>query len=683
MRLTDPVTTIPHVGPKTAELMNKLNIFTIEDLLRYFPRDYAIYKEYSPICEVQEGYHYALHGILKGRTNLIRKGSKTLITAVLSDGTGSINLTWFNMPYLKSKLVSGNHIVVWGRVQRKNNAYTIEQPELYTPDAYAVKKQSMQPVYGLTFGLKNGTVLRAIQTCMNDPEIMQALQEQEYLGSWCSGKFPALYTALTDMHFPTDKERLQAAHDRFVYEEFLHFILTFRFREGVKEAHPSDIHIKKDSWREVFISSLPFSLTESQEKVSREILADLHKGFVMNRLIQGDVGSGKTIVAILAMLPVIENGFQAALMAPTEVLAQQHYQSIRAMLEKAELPITPVLLTGSLSAKEKRLVYDKIVSGEANLIIGTHALIQEKVNYYRLGMVITDEQHRFGVHQREVLAQKGTLPHTLVMSATPIPRTLALILYGDLDVSVMEKPPMSRLPIKSCAVDTSSRSTSYKFMMNQIKEGHQCYVICPMVEASESLDGEDVVTYSEKLKKIFPPSVSISYLHGKMSNDKKNEIMMDFKENRIQILVSTTVVEVGVDVPNATVILIENAERFGLSALHQLRGRVGRGKDQSYCILVSAMETDQARERLETLVKSNDGFYIARQDLALRGPGEFLGRRQSGDFNFRLGDIYLDADILTQVNGDIDRLLRKDPSLSETPYLKEYLLRTASEPIIL
>lgn len=682
MHLNDPVHVIDKVGPKTAELFQKLNIFTVNDLLHYFPRDYAVYKDITPVCEVQEGYHYALQGILKGRTNMIRKGSKTVVTAVLSDGTASIDLVWFNMPYLKSRLVSGNTIVVWGRILKKNNKYVLEQPEIYTPDGYAQKKQTMQPVYGLTFGLKNGSVLRAIRTCLNDSELINEIRNGEYLGSWCSLSFPALYDSYEWMHFPTDKVLLQKAHDRFVYEEFLDFILTFRFREGAKEIHASNISIEKDTYREIFRNSLPFTLTDSQVKVEQEIMKDLLKGNVMNRLVQGDVGSGKTVVAILSMLPVIENGYQAALMAPTEVLAVQHYHSITNMLNHAGLPVRTELLTGSLTAKEKRLAYERIRRKEVDLIIGTHALIQERVEYASLGMVITDEQHRFGVHQREIFSEKGTMPHTLVMSATPIPRTLALILYGDLDVSVMEKPPMSRLPIKSCAVPPAQRNTSYKFIMNQIKEGHQCYVICPMVESSENLDGEDVVTYSEKLRKIFPPSVSIAYLHGKMSNDRKNAVMTEFQNNRIQILVSTTVVEVGVDVPNATVILIENAERFGLSTLHQLRGRVGRGDAQSYCILVSPMETETAKSRLDTLVKSNDGFYIAREDLKQRGPGEFLGRRQSGDFHFRLGDIYLDADLLTTVNEDIDRLLAKDPDLSNEPWLREHLELSAKAIIL-
>ena len=385
----------------------------------------------------------------------------------------------------------------------------------------------------------------------------------------------------------------------------------------------------------------------------------------MSRLVQGDVGSGKTIIAFLAMILSCENGYQSALMVPTEVLAKQHYENFIGLLKQQGLDFCTVLLTGSNTAKEKRKIYAKIASGEAQIIIGTHALIQEKVIYKNLSLVITDEQHRFGVKQRESLAERGNPPNVLVMSATPIPRTLAIILYGDLDISVIDELPAKRLPIKNCVVDISYRPKAYSFIQRQVQEGRQVYIICPMVEESEGLDAENVLDYTAKIKSVFPSDIQIEYLHGKMKASEKNQIMERFAANKIQILVSTTVVEVGVNVPNATVMMVENAERFGLAQLHQLRGRVGRGEHQSYCIFVQGNKEDTTSKRLEILNKSNDGFYIAGEDLKLRGPGDLFGVRQSGLLDFALADIYTDADTLQQANEAVGELLAKDPKLEQ------------------
>ena len=394
----------------------------------------------------------------------------------------------------------------------------------------------------------------------------------------------------------------------------------------------------------------------------------------MNRLIQGDVGSGKTILAVLALLMCAANGYQGAMMAPTEVLAVQHFETISGYVEKYGIAFRPVLLTGSMTAKEKREAYAKIASGEANLIIGTHALIQEKVEYSSLALVVTDEQHRFGVRQRETLAAKGKEPHVLVMSATPIPRTLAIILYGDLKVSVVDELPANRLPIKNCVVGTSYRPKAYEFIAREVAAGRQAYVICPMVEEGESEDLENVVDYTEKLRAALPPSVQVAYLHGKMRPADKNRIMEEFANKEIDVLVSTTVIEVGINVPNATVMMVENAERFGLAQLHQLRGRVGRGEFQSYCIFISTSEAKETMERLQILNHSNDGFHIASEDLKLRGPGDIFGIRQSGEFSFVLGDIYTDASLLKEASEAVDTLLCSDPELSseDTLPLRQY-----------
>ena len=437
-----------------------------------------------------------------------------------------------------------------------------------------------------------------------------------------------------------------------------------------------------------FLGKLPYELTKAQKKVWNEIESDLMSDHVMARLVQGDVGSGKTIVALLSLLFVCYNGYQGAMMAPTEVLAKQHYESICEMLEEYQIPFHVELLTGSMTAKQKKEAYARIKSGEANIIIGTHALIQDKVEYDSLALVVTDEQHRFGVKQREKFVAKGCEPHVLVMSATPIPRTLAIIIYGDLDISVIDELPANRVPIKNCVVDTSYRNTAYNFMKKQVSEGRQCYVICPMVEESEMLEAENVIDYAKTLQEALGDSIKVSYLHGKMKQSEKDEIMSAFGKNEIQILVSTTVIEVGINVPNATVMMIENAERFGLAQLHQLRGRVGRGKHQSYCIFMSASKTKETKQRLEILNQSNDGFKIASEDLKLRGPGDLFGIRQSGILDFKLGDVYQDAKLLQKASDAANEILEQDPLLEKEEHknlkmhLKTYMIQGILETTI-
>ena len=444
-----------------------------------------------------------------------------------------------------------------------------------------------------------------------------------------------------------------------VFEEFFSFLLVLRKNKelAAKTENHFPMYETADTVR--FLEQLPFPLTKAQKKVWGELREDMGSPYAMNRLIQGDVGSGKTILAVLALLMCAANGYQGAMMAPTEVLAVQHFETISGYIEKYGIAFRPVLLTGSMTTKEKREAYAKIASGEANLIIGTHALIQEKVEYSSLALVVTDEQHRFGVRQRETLAAKGSEPHVLVMSATPIPRTLAIILYGDLKVSVIDELPANRLPIKNCVVGTAYRPKAYEFIAKEVAAGRQAYVICPMVEEGESEDLENVVDYTEKLRAVLPPSVQVAYLHGKMRPADKNRIMEEFAAKEIDVLVSTTVIEVGINVPNATVMMVENAERFGLAQLHQLRGRVGRGNAQSYCILMNSSNGKNAKERLNILAGSNDGFYIASEDLKMRGPGDFFGVRQSGLMEFKIADVFSDADMLSIASKEAKEYVEK------------------------
>ena len=454
------------------------------------------------------------------------------------------------------------------------------------------------------------------------------------------------------------------ARRRLVFDEFYLFILALRQLKQVNERNPQRFQIQKIPLTDQIIANLSFSLTGAQKKVWQEIERDMTGDYLMSRLIQGDVGSGKTILAFLALFLAAGNGWQGCLMVPTEVLAVQHMEAIQKQICEQKLPFYAELLTGSMTAKQKREACGRIVSGESQIIIGTHAVFQEKIQYKNLALVITDEQHRFGVRQRESLSEKGDMPHVMVMSATPIPRTLAMILYGDLDISVVNELPANRLPVKNCVVDTSYRPKAYRFIEKQVKMGHQAYIICPMVEESEQIEAEDVISYTEKLRSTLPQDITVSYLHGKMKSAKKNEIMEAFVKNEIQVLVSTTVIEVGVNVPNASVMMIENAERFGLAQLHQLRGRVGRGDAQSYCILCYGKDGEKTKKRLEILNKSNDGFYIANEDLRLRGPGDLFGIRQSGELAFRIGDVFQDAAILQEANDAANDTLQ-DPSYPE------------------
>ena len=677
--INDKISQIKGIGPKTEPLLNKLGIYTVRDMLEYYPKTYDLYKNPVTIGELEEGNIMATVGQIIGNITIHNGGKLPVTQIMIKDITGTIKVSWFRAPYLKNTLRAGQQIIVRGKVQCKNNQIFMEHPELFVDiNKYREKINTLQPIYLLTKGVTNSYLTKTVSHIIDSygTQILEVFRE-ETLKKY---HLLPINDAVQGVHFPENMDVFVEARNRFVFEEFLAFILQLRTlqEEKIEVDNPyimSNIDAKEKV--EKFREQLPYELTNAQLKVWQEIQMDVNNPKkTMSRLVQGDVGSGKTIVALLALLLSSYHGYQGAMMAPTEVLATQHYKSICEIFEEYDIPIKVEILTGSMSVKGKRNAYQRIENGEAQIIIGTHALIQEKVKYHKLALVITDEQHRFGVKQREILANKGEHPHVLVMSATPIPRTLAIILYGDLDISVIDELPANRLPIKNCVVGNDYHSTAYHFMKAQINEGRQCYVICPMVEESEHLEGENVIDYSKRLQSIMGDEICVDYLHGKMKQSQKDEIMNRYYKREIDILVSTTVIEVGINVPNASVMLIENAERFGLSGLHQLRGRVGRGVHQSYCIFMTSTKNKETKERLEILGKSNDGFYIANEDLKLRGPGDLFGIRQSGEMNFKLADIYQDAKIL-QLASEAAQFL------SEIEYKKIMLKQEITSSVIL
>lgn len=641
---------IKGVGEKTKDLLNKVGIYTSTDLIEYIPRDYDTYNNPILIDKIDDEKIIAIAGRFTKKLVPINAGRLKLVSGLFFDDENNrLQIVWYNMPFLAKTIIPNNTYILRGTLVRDKygKVEKLVQPEVFTIEAYKEKLHSMQPIYSLTKGLTNNSIIKYVKEIF-DKELCNF--NVDYLSDNIIREKGLLtqYEAYKNIHFPTSLKDALEARKRLCFDEFLLFILALRTLKNKGEVLKSDYLINTSDITQKYIDELPYKLTNAQLRVIEDINNDLKSGNVMNRLIQGDVGSGKTIIAQLALMNACFLGYQGAIMAPTEVLAKQHYLSFTEEFSKNNIPIEVVLLTGSMTAKEKKVAYEKIQSGLAGIIVGTHALIVDKVVYKNLGIVITDEQHRFGVMQRKMFSDKGSLPHILVMSATPIPRTLAIILYGDLDISVIDELPSNRLPIKNCVVSTDYRKNAYEFMKKEIANKHQIYIICPMVEASENIEACDVISYTKNLKDIFGDKYSISYLHGKMKAKEKNNVMEEFAKGDIDILVSTTVIEVGVNVPNATVMLVENAEKFGLAQLHQLRGRVGRGNSQSYCIFVSGSKSKEKIQRLEILNKSNDGFFIASEDLKLRGPGDLFGIKQSGDVIFKIGDIYADKEVLKE-----------------------------------
>lgn len=610
-------------------------------MLEHYPRRYDEWKDIVPVSQLEEGEISAIEGTLTARPQMKVHGKLKILTVQLQDATGVVNITWYNMPFLRNQLKMGTRYILRGKVVKKYQGLGLEQPSVVTREEFYRKVGTLTPVYPLTSGITNNAFVKAQTAVITGTEGIQ-----EFLPADIRKRqgLMGYKRALRNIHFPVDWTFQKEARKRLAFDELFLYALALSYMKQNKKQE-SQFVMMKDHKTDSLRKSLPYELTSSQKKVWAELCQDMK-----SRILHEPPGTGRCWMRGKRLWQLWLCAWRQKttagrpFMVPTEVLANQHYRELKKLLEPLDIPV--VLLSGAQKTAEKREVKKQIRDKTAMVVVGTHAVIQDDVEFCNLGLVITDEQHRFGVKQRETLFQKGREPHVLAMSATPIPRTLALILYGDMDLSVMEKPPASRLPVKNCVVNTEYRRTAYKFMQDEIEKEHQVYVICPMVEEGEEGDLQNVLIYTERLKGIFPPGVVVEGLHGKMKPAVKDDIMERFAAGQIQILVSTTVIEVGIDVPNATVILIENAERFGLAQLHQLRGRVGRGSAQSYCILMTGKDSKESRQRLDILAGSNDGFYIAREDLKLRGQGDLFGVRQSGQQLFKLADIFEDSTLL-------------------------------------
>lgn len=662
MLLSDNIITIKNIGEERSKKLQKLGIFTINDLIEYFPRDYD---DRSNVCKIKDIELNKINTV-KGKvisnpeTTKIRHVSITKIR--IDDGTGFLEIVWFNQPYLKNTIKYKSDYIFTGKVIQKYGRIQMETPDYEIIDERELLSNGrIVPIYASTYKLPQKLFREVInQTLFAVKDQIKEFLPDEILkeNNLCSRHF-----AIENIHFPKDNKSFFIARRRLVFEEL--FLLQTKLLQikGILEHKKCNINIKDKNIAPI-LNILPFNLTDAQNNVLKDIIDDLGKNKAMNRLIQGDVGSGKTVIAQILSYITVNNGYQVAIMAPTDVLASQHFESFKNIFEK--LNIKCVFLSGNQKAKEKRENYALIQSGEAKIIVGTHAIIQDKVIFNNLGTVITDEQHRFGVKQREILSKKGENPHTLVMTATPIPRTLALILYGDLDISTIDKLPPGRKKIDTIFVNSTYYPRIYNFLKKNSDEKRQSYIICPMIEENEKMELKAVLSYTEKLKNEIFLNYNVECIHGKMKNNEKQEIMDKFYKGEIDILISTTVIEVGINVPNATIMIIENAERFGISQLHQLRGRVGRGSDKSYCVLVSDSKSNKSKERLNTMVKYSDGFILSEKDLEIRGTGDFFGTRQHGIPDMKIANLYKDIEILKQVQKSSINLYKKDPLLTSS-----------------
>lgn len=652
------------IGPKKAYKLRRLNIETVKDLIYFIPRNYEDRTQFKTLRDGVKDEKISLEIQITGNGVVSRPRQKLSILKVpFKDTSGFGNLVWFNQDYLKDQFKIGDKYIINGKFNKIGMEYQIMNPVFENPDKIN-KVGRIIPLYPLTEGLKNNEILTIIENVLR--ENLKYISESLPDSLINKYNFMSTQEALRTIHFPNDIDTMIKAKKRLAYEELLTLQLglfliknkTINNKNGIKFPSKDEVYH--------FIDDLPFKLTNAQLKVVNEIIDDMEHEKQMNRLIQGDVGSGKTIVGVISMYKAVLSGYQAAMMAPTEILANQHFESLSKIFEAYNIKCE--LLVGSLTKKKKEQVLLDLKEGRVDIIIGTHAIIQENVEFYRLGLAITDEQHRFGVKQRASLSQKGFNPDIIVMTATPIPRTLALILYGDLDISIIDELPPGRKEIETYSVDKNMKERIYKFVEKQINEGRQAYIVCPLIEESETLDLNSAQELYTNLKEEVFNNFTVGLLHGKMNAKAKDEIMNSFKINQIQILVSTTVIEVGVNVPNSNIMVIFNSERFGLAQLHQLRGRVGRGEYQSFCILINESMNPISRERMRIMQSSTDGFKISEKDLELRGPGEFFGTKQHGLPELRVANLITDMDILKVAQKDAHEILKKDPTLNNQEY---------------
>lgn len=664
------------VGEARAKLFAKKNIKTVEDLLYFFPRDYEDRTKMKMISACEPGETVCVKAAVFSAVREVRiRKNMTIYSAIITDETGGMSVVWYNNPYVKNAFESGKEYIFCGKIQANHQKRELVNP-IYERADHQRYTGRIVPVYPLTGTLTQ----RHIQSAM-EQAITTTGRLTEYLPEEIRQKYQLaeLNFAMQNIHFPADFQSYNQARRRFVFEELLILQLALLGKKTAVQQATRKPFTNTDCWKE-FVKKLPFQLTGAQERVLGEIAVDFQKNIPMSRLVQGDVGSGKTAVAAAAMYVAVQNGYQAVIMAPTEILATQHFETFSAFFENTGINLC--LLTGS--TKKKKDVYKQIADGKIQIVIGTHAVIQKEVQFQNLGLVVADEQHRFGVSQRAALVNKGENPHVLIMTATPIPRTLAFILYGDLDISIIDELPPGRKPVATYAVGESMRKRIYAFLEKNLAAGMQCYVVCPLIAETEKSDLKNAENIMLSMQRIFP-TYTVGLLHGKMKAAEKEMIMTDFAAKKIDILVSTTVIEVGVNVPNSNVMIIENAERFGLSQLHQLRGRVGRGGAQAYCILFAHGNGDVVRKRMETMCTSNDGFYISEQDLRLRGPGDFFGTRQHGLPDLKIANLFQDMEMLKDAQTAAADLLQKDRTLSMSEHigLQKKVAAVFSEEIVM
>ncbi|MBD1880231.1 ATP-dependent DNA helicase RecG [Coleofasciculus sp. FACHB-T130] len=684
--LDQPLTSLPDVGVRKGGYLAKLDLHTVRDILFYYPRDHIDYARQVNISELESGETVTLIGTVKRCTCFSSPKNKklTIMQVVLKDRTGQISLSRFfagsrysNRGWqegIKNRYPQGAVVAASGLVKKSQYGLTLDDPQLEVLanpgdpiDSHTIGR--VVPVYPLTEGVAADMVRQAVIAALP-----AAAQLKDPLPTVLRDGYGLmkLSDAIANIHFPADSAAKEAARRRLVFDEFFYLQLGFLLRrQAQRQKQSSAILAARGKLIEQFHQVLPFRLTGAQQRVLNDILNDLQSSTPMNRLVQGDVGSGKTVVAVIAILAAIQSGYQAALMAPTEVLAEQHYRKLVSWFNLLYLPVE--LLTGSTKTGKRRQIHAHLETGELPLLVGTHALIQEKVNFHKLGLVVIDEQHRFGVEQRALLQQKGEQPHVLTMTATPIPRTLALTVHGDLDVSQIDEMPPGRQAIHTTVFTGKERTNAYDLICREVAQGRQAYIVLPLIEESEKLDVRSAVEEHQRLSESIFPQFQVGLLHGRMTSAEKDEAITRFRDNQTQIIVSTTVIEVGVDVPNATVMMIENAERFGLSQLHQLRGRVGRGAAQSFCLLMSSTKTADARYRLNVLEQSQDGFFIAEMDMRLRGPGQVLGTRQSGVPDFALASLVEDQEVLNIARDAAEKVMAQDANLERSPLLKAEL----------